>query len=131
MPRVLVVDDQAPLREVLSMALETDGIEVVPAAGGEAALTELCRATAEADGYDAMVLDICMPDIDGWQVLEAVKSNPLWKDMTVIVVSGYANGAEEIARVCRYDGVYVEKNGSFLHVVRATLNRLVHAAEAS
>lgn len=131
MPRVLIVDDDAPMREVISTALEAEGIETVCAAGGRAALAQLCRATAEADSYDAIVLDICMPGIDGWQVLEAVKSNPLWKDMTVIVMSGYANGTEEIARVCRYDAMYVEKNGNFLDVVRVALGRLVSATEAS
>lgn len=130
MPRVLVVDDEAPMCKVLATALEAQGLEVACAIGGHDALAELCRATAEKDTYDAIVLDVYMPGINGWQVLEAVKSNPLWKDMTVIVMSGYANGADEIARVCRHDGVYVEKNANLLDVVSATLERLVSPAEA-
>ena len=128
MPRVLVVDDEPAMREVMSQTLEQEGIETTCAAGGKAALEELCRATVEGESYGAIVLDICMPDIDGWQVLEAVKSNPLWKDTSVVVVTGYANGASDIARVCRYDGVYVEKKGSFMEVVRAALGRLVSVA---
>jgi len=126
-----LVDDEADTREVLAQTLEQEGIETVSAAGGAAAVRELCKATAEAEGYDAIILDIVMPDIDGWQVLEAVKSNPLWKHLPVIVVTGYANGAHDIARISKYDGVYVEKRGDFLDVVRVALGRLIRAAGAS
>ena len=131
MPKVMLVDDDRGMREVLAEALRREGMEVAPLSGGRAALQELCRASAEGDSYDAMILDIVMPDIDGWQVLEAVKSNPLWRDLPVIVVTGCANGSGDIARVSRCDGVFVEKNGDFFSVIRAALGRLIGAAQPS
>jgi len=123
-----VVEDDLAVGEALAGALDRENIQTTCVAGGRAALAELCRATAEADAYDAIVLDICMPDINGWQVLEAVKSNPLWQHTMIVAISGFVNGPNDVARVCRYDGVYVEKKGDFLQVVRAALARLVSAA---
>ncbi|MGI5817666.1 MAG: response regulator [Armatimonadota bacterium] len=128
MSRVLVVDDEASIREVLVQALEDAGFEAEAAEGGREALKRLCAGTAEDSPYDAMVLDIIMPDVDGWQVLEAVKHNPLWREMPVVVVSGHANGAGDVARVSNYDGFFVEKSGNFVDVVRMALARLLRAA---
>jgi CheY-like chemotaxis protein len=69
-----------------------------------------------------------MPDVDGWQVLEAVKHNPLWRQMPVVVVSGQANGAGDVARVSSYDGFFVEKTGDFAEVIKTALGRLLCAA---
>lgn len=131
MPKVMLVDDDRGIREVLAEALEREGMEVVAMGGGRTALAELCRMTAEGGSYDGMVLDIVMPDIDGWEVLEAVKANPLWRHLPVIVMTGCANGSQDIARVSRFDGVFVEKNGDFFNVIRAALGRLIGAAEPS
>jgi CheY-like chemotaxis protein len=59
--RVLVVDDDASIRELLSTALEDDGYEVVPATNGQDAL-----AVVERWRPDVIVLDLMMPIMDGW-----------------------------------------------------------------
>ncbi len=128
MSRVLVVDDEEGIREVVAQELDDAGFEVETAASGRAALEALCAATAEDEPYDAMVLDIIMPDIDGWKVLESVKHNPLWKRMPVVVISGNANGAGDVARVSSYDGFFVEKKGNFVEVIKTALGRLLQAA---
>lgn len=128
MSRVLVVDDDASIREVLVQALEDADFEADAVEGGRQALVELCAASAEDSPYDAMVLDIIMPDVDGWQVLEAVKHNPLWREMPVLVVSGQCSGAGDVARVSSYDGFFVEKTGNFVDVIKTALGRLLRAA---
>lgn len=128
MSRVLVVDDDRSVREVLVQALEDAGFDTEAAAGGRAALKSLCAASAEDNPFDAMVLDIIMPDVDGWNVLEAVKHNPLWREMPVVVVSGQANGTGDVARVSSYDGFFVEKSGDFVEVIKTALGRLLQAA---
>lgn len=130
MARILVVDDDRAVREVLVQALEDSDsdFEVTSVESGRSALKELCRATAEDQPYDAMVLDIIMPDIDGWQVLEAVKSNALWKHIPVVVISGQSNGSGDVARVSDFDGFFVEKRGNFVEVISAALGRLLQAA---
>lgn len=128
MSRVLVVDDDPSVREVLVQALEDADLETDAVEGGRQALKALCAASAEDSPYDAMVLDIIMPDVDGWQVLEAVKHNPLWREMPIVVVSGYANATGDVARVSSYDGFFVEKTGNFIEVIKTALGRLLQAA---
>jgi len=128
MARVLVVDDDWGVRDMLSLTLRAEGIEVDAVGSGRAALQALSRATTEGRMYDAMVLDIIMPGIDGWQVLEAVRANPLWRDMPVVVISGVARSAKDIVRVSDYDGTFVEKIGDFSAAVKSVLGRVVNAA---
>ena len=128
MARVLVVDDDSGVREIVGQALQDAHFEPTTVDSGRNAIKELCRATAADEPYDAMVIDIIMPDIDGWQVLEAVKSNPLWKRMPVVVISGHANGTGDVARVSDFDGFFVEKRGNFVDVISTALGRLLQAA---
>ena len=128
MSRVLVVDDELSIREVLVQALEDAGFEAEAAEDGRRGLKMLCAATAEGNPFDAMILDIIMPDIDGWKVLEAVKHNPLWAEMPVGVISGHANGSGDVARVSSYDGFFVEKSGNFADVIKSALGRIIRAA---
>jgi two-component system OmpR family response regulator len=68
--RVLVVDDEPTLTDLLSMALRYEGWEVKTAADGRAAI-----AAAREFKPDAIVLDIMLPDIDGLQVLQRVRAD--------------------------------------------------------
>ncbi|MGD9498426.1 MAG: response regulator [Armatimonadota bacterium] len=128
MARVLIVDDDPVMQELLRQKLEEAGLEGDSVGGGREALEALCRATAADEPYSAMVLDLIMPFVSGWQVLEAIRGNPLWSDMPVVVISGYANGTGDLARVSDYGCFFVEKQGNFLDMVCAALGRLVHAA---
>ena len=69
MPRVLVVDDDADIRDIIQMNLESAGYEVVTAANGAEALDAVKRRVP-----DAMFLDVMMPGVDGWTVLERLKA---------------------------------------------------------
>ena len=76
----------------------------------------------------AVAIPILMPGIDGWQVLEAVKCNPLWRGLPVVVLSGVANSAADLVRMSDFDSVFVAKDGNFMSAVRTVLNRLLAAA---
>ena len=65
---ILVVDDDAHIREVICFALRRAGFEVTQAADGEAALTRI-----ERDQPDLVILDILMPEMDGFDVCRAVR----------------------------------------------------------
>jgi DNA-binding response OmpR family regulator len=66
MTKVLVVDDEAPIRLLCRVNLEADGMEVIEAADGNAGL-----AMARSEQPDVIFLDVMMPgDLDGWQVAE-------------------------------------------------------------
>ncbi len=131
MPRVLIVDDEPAICQLVSEALAELGIETDQANGGEEALRRLCQETAQGRCYDAVVLDIVMPFVDGWEVLHAIKNNPLWRDMRVIVLTGQATSVGDVAKVIGYDGVFVEKKGVFPRMVQRIVSRLLPAGHAS
>ncbi len=80
--KVLVVDDEEVIRRFLRIYLTNWGYEVKEASDGEQVLEQLSR-----EGFDFLILDILMPNKDGWQVLKEVKSNPKTKDIPVIVLT--------------------------------------------
>jgi CheY-like chemotaxis protein len=96
--RVLVVDDDPVIRELLALELEPAGHVVEALPDGESALVRL-RQTLP----DALVLDVMMPGITGWEVLTAVRADPALKRLPVVLLSardvpddvrtGYALGA--------------------------------------
>ena len=100
--RVLVVDDEKSMRDLLSITLEKEGYDVVTAAGGEAAIEALRR-----DATDAVITDLRMPKVDGLQVLRAAKE--IFPDVAVIVVTAVASTetAVEAMKLGAYD--YITK----------------------
>ena len=79
---VLVVDDDATVREIVEQFLVRAGFAVVTAAGGLEAL-----ARARELHPAAITLDVMMPDLDGWTVLAALKGDPTLADIPVVLVT--------------------------------------------
>ncbi len=79
---ILVVDDNETNRDVLGRRLEREGYLVSSAENGRCAL-EMVRATS----YDLVLLDIMMPEIDGYQVLSQMKADPALCDIPVIMIT--------------------------------------------
>src|SRR5215218_2004589 len=79
-PAVLVVDDEAAIREALERALRLEGFAVRTAAGGLEALDEIAR-----DAPAVLLLDITMPDLDGVQVVKRLRAQG--SDVPVCVLS--------------------------------------------
>jgi class 3 adenylate cyclase len=79
---VLVVDDVEENRDMLARRLRRQGYEVLTAAGGGAALGVLAGASV-----DLVLLDVMMPDLDGYAVLQRLKAEPAWRDIPVLMIS--------------------------------------------
>lgn len=93
--KVLVVDDEDPLRSLLASELETEGFDVQDAGDGEEAI-ELIRAKGDQnDMFDVVLVDIKMPKVDGFGVLKYVKANN--PETKVIMVTAYADSQKAIA----------------------------------
>ena len=82
MASILVVDDDADIRALIEAVLETAGHEVTLAAEGKEALSKLKRRA-----YDLVVLDIMMPTMSGYEVLEQIRAMPSRASTPVIVVT--------------------------------------------
>jgi adenylate cyclase len=79
---ILVVDDNEDNRDMLARRLRRQHYEVRTAAGGRAALAELAAAT-----IDLVLLDVMMPDLDGYAVLQQIKGDPALRDIPVLMIS--------------------------------------------
>lgn len=82
MAKILVVDDEALLRAMLGDALEEAGYTVATAESGRAAI-----ARAKADRPDCILLDVMMPDLDGYETCTALKADPELAAIPVILIS--------------------------------------------
>src|SRR6478609_3412893 len=80
--RILVIDDEAAIRDSLKMTLEYEGYEFLAAATGQEGL-----ALAERDTPDLVVLDVKMPGMDGIEVLDRLRA--MNEALPVIVISGH------------------------------------------
>jgi CheY-like chemotaxis protein/predicted regulator of Ras-like GTPase activity (Roadblock/LC7/MglB family) len=96
MPKVLVVDDSLSVRKVVERALEARSIQVVSAATGAEALECI-----ERESPDLIICDVIMPDKDGYQICEYVKTHPELGKTPVLLISGIVNGTvlERAAKV--------------------------------
>jgi two-component system nitrogen regulation response regulator NtrX len=115
--KILVVDDEASIRQSLKGVLQDEGYKVVLAPSGEEALVELHR-----DLPDLMLLDIWMPGMDGLSVLGEVKRT--YPMLPVIIISGHGNieTAVKATRMGAFD--YVEKPISLDRILVSVQNAL-------
>jgi CheY-like chemotaxis protein len=111
---VLLVEDDPEVRDVLEDELEENGYKVIPAANGKQALDFLTLNHPEK--ADVVILDLMMPMVSGWEVLNHMHANPQLADIPVIVLSAVSldrpsaagramRGAPKLAstvNVCRF-----------------------------
>ncbi|MFQ5522383.1 MAG: response regulator [Acidimicrobiia bacterium] len=122
-PRVLVVDDSAGVRQLLSATLHGAGFEVEVAGSAREALLSLLE-----DGFDAMVVDYSMPRSNGVELVRAMRAAEV--TVPIVMVSGVA--AEEEKRAAWEVGVdaYLDKFDLRQGVLTKTLRRLIGLDES-
>jgi CheY-like chemotaxis protein len=124
---LLIVDDNKVNRLLLSRSVEMLGHRAEVVENGKQAMARLAEAS-----FDLLLLDIEMPEMDGFEVLEALKSDPALRDLPVLVTSsveGLENivrcielGAEHLATVARrleLDGLGAEGDVAALQAAYA------------
>ena len=79
--RALVVDDAADIRLLADLVLTMAGFQVTGAASGREAL----RILAENDLPDVVLLDVQMPDVDGWEALSRLRADPRTAELRVVL----------------------------------------------
>lgn len=93
-PTVLVVDDEADLRSLVSESLTADGFAVAQAADAAEAIERL-----KGFAYDALVVDLRLPDADGMAVLDAALTR--YPEVLAVMVTGFGGVAEAVAAMKR------------------------------
>ncbi|HYH40008.1 MAG TPA: response regulator [Azospirillum sp.] len=95
MKTILLVEDEFGIAGVLTLLLEDEGYRVMSAANGRQALNRLAEARP-----DLVVTDFMMPLLDGAALGEAMRANPAWKDIPIVMMSA----VPEAAVRDRFDG---------------------------
>ena len=85
MTRVLVIDDEAPIRLLCRVNLEAEGMEVLEAADGPSGL-----AKAKSRRPDVILLDVMMPGLDGWRVAEELLEDPTTREIPIVFLTARA-----------------------------------------
>jgi len=98
--KILIAEDSSTVRRLVASRLAADGYQVIEAADGEEALT-----LARSEQPDLLVLDKTMPKYDGFEVIRALRDDPLTKTLPIVmltertgdddVLSGLSLGVEE------------------------------------
>ena len=125
--RVLVVEDDARQRDSIRLLLSADGVEIVDAPTAAVALETLQRMT-----FDCMVLDLNLPDLSGYELLEQMAGSENVAFPPVIVYTGRTLARDEEQRLRRYSRAIIIKDARsperlmdevslFLHQVESTL----------
>jgi DNA-binding response OmpR family regulator len=83
--KILVVDDEEPIRELLSSALESEGYETILASNGEEAVR-----LAESENPQLIILDAIMPRLDGIDASAALRANEKTRAIPIILATGFA-----------------------------------------
>ncbi|HEC22288.1 MAG TPA: response regulator [Chloroflexi bacterium] len=83
--RILVVDDDEKLLELLRMTLQRAGVELVAVADGVRGMEAL-----QSERFDLLILDLMLPDIDGLEMLRQVRQDPRFDKMPVLILSALA-----------------------------------------
>lgn len=118
-PLILVVEDDAPIRNLITTTLKTHDYRYLTAPNGEAAIME-----ASSHNPDIVLLDLGLPDIDGVEVIRRIRT---WSNMPVIVISARSEDTDKIDALDAGADDYLTKPFSvdeLLARLRATQRRL-------
>ncbi len=85
--RILIVEDDYELRDLLQIVLKEEGFEVETCGNGEMAMDRLTQAKQDQDLPAMVILDLNMPVLNGWEVASRLDADPDLRDIPVIVTS--------------------------------------------
>jgi DNA-binding response OmpR family regulator len=110
---ILIVDDEEDVLTLLQLVFETNGFSARTASSGKAALS-----SAYHDPPDAIVLDVMMPEMDGWQVLRALKGDERTRVIPVVMLSARAERRDKMIGLQEGAEGYIAKPFSTAEVLR-------------
>ena len=92
--KILIVDDEARIRELLHLRLSSQGYQVIEAANGEEGIEQAIEHTP-----DLILMDVMMPKMDGAEAARILQENPLTKNIPVIFLTAMITKEEETGQV--------------------------------
>ena len=89
--KILCIEDEPEMIDLIKLILERKGFEVLGAVGGKEGLEVIRREMP-----DLILLDLMMPDVDGWEVFRQMRADEQMKDIPVIVVTAKAQSIDKV-----------------------------------
>ncbi len=123
--RVLVVEDDERQRAGIAALLAADGVEIVSVGTAEGALAELSRAT-----FDCVVLDLALPDVTGFELLEKMGAGERYASPPVIVHTGRDLGRDDEIRLLRHSESVIIKGAKSPERLLEEVSLFLHREEA-
>jgi DNA-binding response OmpR family regulator len=102
--RVLVVDDEPNIVRSLRFLMEREGLEIEVASTGQAAVAALDRAPA-----DLVLLDVMMPELDGFEVCQRIRARPAWRATKIVMLTAKGRDVERDKGLALGADAYVTK----------------------
>ena len=124
--RLMVVEDDAKLLDIVRLRLSKAGYEVRSAANGRAALVQLVQSPA-----DIVITDWKMPEVSGVELCRAIRAHPLLRQTYIIMLTGQASQDEQIEGIHAGADDYLTKPfhmDTLLSSIRTALQVIGHAA---
>jgi len=104
MAKILVIEDEAPIRANLTRVLTMEGYQVIAAENGRAGIELAAR-----ERPDLVLCDLVMPELDGYGVLSALRSDPATAAVPLVILSASADKAERAVGLQRGAAEYLTK----------------------
>src|SRR5688572_15524572 len=120
MAKILLVEDDINLRDIYSARFSAEGYDVITAADGEEAL-----ATAVKEHPDLIVLDVMMPKISGFDVLDILRSTPETKDTKIIMMTALSQDTDRARGETLGVNKYLVKSQVTLEDVVSSVNQVL------
>ena len=111
--RILVVEDHPIIAELVETRLRIEGLDPVKCPGGREALQVI-----ERERFDLVVLDIMMPELDGYEVLRQIRARFSGRDLPVIMLTAKSTPADVDKGIAMGANYYITKPFSGLDLVR-------------
>jgi CheY-like chemotaxis protein len=123
--KILIVEDDEPLRASIAVLLRADDVEIEVAGTAEAALEKLAATT-----FDIIVMDLALPDASGFELLERVSAGQKYAGPPIIVYTGRALSAEDEQRLRRYSQSIIIKGARSPERLLDEVTLFLHRVEA-
>ena len=104
MSKILVIEDEDILAQILVMGLEADGHTVVKAGDGAAGLEAV-----GTENPDLIVTDMSLPKMTGWELIEKLRAQPATADLPIIAMTGHATAEDRAAAYAAGVSAYQQK----------------------
>lgn len=109
--KILIVEDEKPLARALELKLTHEGFQVVNASNGEEAITALKK-----EKFSLIISDLIMPKVDGFQVLEFIKSSKIKAPVIILTNLGQEEDEKRVQAIIPSE-FFIKSNTSILKIV--------------